>query len=162
MLLEFTAPDSAREGDSPAWQELMQNAGETVCSHLRHSDLAVRYGPAQIAVLLASTPEKDASLVIDDLRRALKIAVGDAGCAPVLTVGVAEAKLDPRFDAADIATEVINRVEDALEQAKSAEAGATYALAYSAPGCPARRIRARGADCHISEAADKLCWFRPQ
>ena len=28
---------------------------------------------------------------------------------------------------------LINRVEDALEQAKSAAAGAAYALAYSAP-----------------------------
>ncbi len=133
LLLEFSAPDPALEGDPRAWQDLMQNAGEAVCSNLRHSDLAVRYGPAQIAVLLASTPGKDASLVIDDLRRALKKACGDHGCAPLLTVGVAEANLDPRFDAADIATEVINRVEDALEQAKSAEAGAAYALAYSAP-----------------------------
>jgi GGDEF domain-containing protein len=100
---------------------------------LRHSDLAVRYGPAQIAVLLASTAGKDTSLVIDDLRRALKNACGDSGCAPVLTVGAAEANLDPLFDAVDIATEVINRLENALEQAKSAEAGAAYALAYSAP-----------------------------
>ena len=52
---------------------------------------------------------------------------------PVLTAGIAEAKLDALFDAADIATEVINRVEDALEQAKSAETGAAFALAYSAP-----------------------------
>jgi tetratricopeptide (TPR) repeat protein len=133
LLLEFSAPDSAPEGDPCAWQELMQNAGETVCSHLRHSDLAVRYGPAQIAVLLANTPEKDASLVIDDLRQALKKTCGDSTCVSLLTVGVSEANLDPRFDAADIATEVINRVEDALEQAKSAAAGAAYALAYSAP-----------------------------
>ena len=133
LLLEFSAPDSAPEGDPCTWQELMQNAGETVCSHLRHSDLAVRYGPAQIAVLLANTPEKDASLVIDDLRQALKKTCGDSTCVSLLTVGVSEANLDPRFDAADIATEVINRVEDALEQAKSAAAGAAYALAYSAP-----------------------------
>ncbi len=53
--------------------------------------------------------------------------------AAVLTVGVAEANIDALFDAADIATEVINRVEDALEQAKSAEAGAAVALAYSVP-----------------------------
>jgi tetratricopeptide (TPR) repeat protein len=130
LLMEFAVPDSAHDG-ACALQELMQNAGGTLCAHLRHSDLAVRYGPAQIAVLLASTPEKDASLVIDDLRRALKRASGDN--APVLTVGVAEANLDALFDAADIATEVINRVEDALEQAKSAEAGAAFALAYSAP-----------------------------
>ena len=144
LLLEFAA-HSAQAGDTRASQEgsatnaavfvpgdLMHNAGETICSQLRHSDLAVRYGPAQIAVLLASTAEKDASPVIDNLRRALmKRACGEQGCAPTLTAGVAEANLDPRFDAADIATEVINRLEDALEQAKSAEAGAVYALAYS-------------------------------
>ena len=128
--MEFAPPNSAHD-DPRALQELMQNAGETLCAHLRHSDLAVRYGPAQIAVLLASTSENDTSLVIDDVRRALKKASGDN--APVLTVGVAEANLDALFDAADIATEVINRVEDALEQAKSAEAGASFALAYSAP-----------------------------
>jgi GGDEF domain-containing protein len=133
LLLEFSAPDSAQAGAPNVWQELMQNAGETVCAHLRHSDLAIRYGPAQIAVLLASTPEKDASLVIDDLRRALKKACGDSECALVLTIGIAEANIDPQFDAADIVTEVINRIEDALEHAKSAEAGAAYALAYSSP-----------------------------
>jgi hypothetical protein len=67
------------------------------------------------------------------LRQALKKTCGDSTCVSLLTVGVSEANLDPRFDAADIATEVINRVEDALEQAKSAAAGAAYALAYSAP-----------------------------
>jgi len=133
LLLEFAAPDSAPEGDPQAWQELMQNAGETVCSRLRHGDLAVRYGPAQIAVLLASTSGEDASRVIDDIRRALKKACTDSGCAPVLTVGAAEAKLDPLFDAADIATEVINRLENALEQAKTTEVGAAYPLVYSAP-----------------------------
>jgi hypothetical protein len=51
----------------------------------------------------------------------------------VLTVGAAEAKLDPLFDAADIATEVINRLENALEQAKTTEVGAAYPLVYSAP-----------------------------
>jgi GGDEF domain-containing protein len=109
----------------------MQHAGETVCSLLRHSDLAVRYGPAQIVVLLAGSAEKDASQVIENLRRALERACGEQGCAPTLTAGVAEANLDPRFDAADIATEVINRLEDALEKAKSAEVGAAYALACS-------------------------------
>ena len=145
LLLEF-APYSAQAGDtrasekklaSPANAEvivsgdLMHNAGEAICSQLRHSDLAVRYGPAQIVVLLASTAEKDALSVIDNLRRALKKTCGEQGCAPTLTAGIAEVNLDPRFDAADIATEVINRLEDALEQAKSAEAGAVYALAFS-------------------------------
>jgi hypothetical protein len=73
----------------------------------------------------------------------LKIAAGEDGCTPVLTVGVAEANLDPRFHAADIATEVINRVEDALEQAKSAEAGATYTLA-----CPLSAIQRAEFDTH--------------
>jgi GGDEF domain-containing protein len=143
LLLEFAAPDSAPEKDSQTWQQLMQNAGEIVCSHLRHSNLAIRYGAAQIAVLLAGTSGKDASLVIDELRQALKIAAGDDGRAPVLTVGVAEANLDPRFDAADIATEVINRVEEALEQAKSAEAGAVCTLA-----CPVPAVRLAEFDPH--------------
>ena len=133
LLLEFSTPHTPQDGESRAWHEVMQNAGETVCANLRHSDLAVRYGPAQIAVLLASTPEKDASLVIDDLRRALKKACWGGTCAPVVTAGIAEAKLDALFDAADIATELINRVEDTLEQAKSAEAGTAHALAYSSP-----------------------------
>jgi len=145
LLLEF-APHPAQAGDTRTSEEksgspanaavlapgdLMHNAGETLCSQLRHSDLAVRYGPAQIVVLLASTAEKDASAVIENLRRALKRSCGEGGYTPALTAGVAEANLDPRFDAADIATEVINRLEDALEQAKSAEAGSVYARAFS-------------------------------
>jgi tetratricopeptide (TPR) repeat protein len=130
LLLEFTAPRSAQEGDARGWQDVMHHAGETICSYLRHSDLAVRYAPAQIVILLASTPEKDAPLVVDDIRRALKKACGESG-APALTVGVAEANLNPQFDAADIATEVINRLEDALERAKSNGVGVVHAFAYS-------------------------------
>ena len=112
LLLEFAA-HSAPPGDTRASQEgsatsaavvgpgeLMHNAGETICSQLRHSDLAVRYGPEQIVVLLAGTAGKDASPIVENLRRALKRACGENGCAPTLTAGVAEANLDPRFDAA--------------------------------------------------------------
>ena len=93
LLLEFAA-HSAPVDDTGAAQEksgsptnaavlvpgdFMHNAGETICSQLRHSDLAVRYGPAQIAVLLAGTAEKDASPVIDNLRRALNKSLRRAG-----------------------------------------------------------------------------------
>lgn len=133
LLLDFSVPYSARDGEPRRWQELMHSAGDAVCSHLRHSDLAVRYSPNQIAVLLASTAEIDASLVIGNLRRALKNTDGENGSAPQLTVGVAEAKLDPQYDAADIATEVMNRLEDALEQAKSTEADAAHMPANPSP-----------------------------
>ena len=46
-----------------------------------------------------------------------------------MTVGIAEAVLQPKFDAVDIVTEVINRVENALEVAKSEGGNKAHSLA---------------------------------
>jgi hypothetical protein len=52
---------------------------------------------------------------------------------PVMSVGIAEAVLQEKFDAVDIVTEVINRVEGALEVAKKGDANRVKALQASLP-----------------------------
>ena len=48
---------------------------------------------------------------------------------PSMTVGIAEVVLHPQFDPVDIVTEVINRVENALEVARAEGGNKAHSLA---------------------------------
>jgi hypothetical protein len=48
---------------------------------------------------------------------------------PPISVGIAEAVLQERFDAVDMVTEVINRVENALEIARAEGGNKAHSLA---------------------------------
>ena len=60
---------------------------------------------------------------------ALAVVVRGSDRVAPMTVGIAEAVLQPKFDAVDIVTEVINRVENALEVAKSEGGNKAHSLA---------------------------------
>jgi hypothetical protein len=60
---------------------------------------------------------------------------------PGMTVGIAEAVLQARFDPIDIVTEVINRAEAALESAKAEGPNGAKSL-----GAPALETAAASAD----------------
>jgi hypothetical protein len=79
------------------------------------------YDLTTIALILADTPERGALLALEKLRRILAdVRLPGRDMPPPITVGVAEAVTRPAFDAADIVTEAINRVETALERARTA------------------------------------------
>jgi GGDEF domain-containing protein len=80
--------------------------------------------------MLSDTTEKNAFLVVDKMRKVLsptKIPGSDR--TPPISVGIAEAVLQERFDAVDIVTEVINRVEGALEAARAEGGNKAHSLA---------------------------------
>ncbi|HEY6250009.1 MAG TPA: diguanylate cyclase, partial [Candidatus Angelobacter sp.] len=130
MLLHFgKASVLIKEVGEPALESMMQQIGQTLCSHVRQNDVAVRYDKTSIALLLSDTDSKNAFLVVDKMKKVLspnKIPGTDR--TPPITVGIAEAVLQPHFDSVDIVTEVINRVESALDIARSEGGNRAHAV----------------------------------
>ncbi len=114
MLMNFgNAAELSRERGEAAVESAMQHVGQLVCAHIRQNDIAVRYDLSTLALVLADTNDKNAFFAADKLR---KVLAGN-GRLPSLTVGIAEAVMNPAFDAVDIVTELINRAEAALQVA---------------------------------------------
>src|SRR5215813_11882655 len=131
MLLHFGKASALTKeiGEAPLGA-MMQQIGQTICAHVRQNDVAIRYDTTSIALLLSDTDSKKSFLVVEKMRKVLnpnKIPGTDR--TPPITVGIAEAVLQPHFDPVDIVTEVINRVESALEIARSEGGNKAHALA---------------------------------
>src|SRR5215472_9384495 len=131
MLLHFGKASvlTKEVGEAPL-AAMMQQIGQTICAHVRQNDVAIRYDTTSIALLLSDTDSKKSFLVVEKMRKVLspnKIPGTDR--TPPMTVGIAEAVLQPHFDPVDIVTEVINRVEGALEIARSEGGTRAHSLA---------------------------------
>ncbi len=130
MLFNFgKASTLVKESGEPAVEALMQQVGQVVCSHLRQSDIAVRYDLTTIAIILSDTIEKNAFFVVDKMRRVVGQLKGPAGKILSTAVGIAEPAMLSGFDAVDIVTEVINRAEAALAIAQTKTDTGIHALA---------------------------------
>jgi tetratricopeptide (TPR) repeat protein/GGDEF domain-containing protein len=122
MLMEFGKGSAMlKEFGQNAVEALMRDVSQSISTHIRQADVAVLYDLTTIALILADTPERGALLALEKLRRILAdVRLPGRETPPPSTVGVAEAVMRPAYDAADIVTEVINRVESALEKARTA------------------------------------------
>jgi diguanylate cyclase (GGDEF)-like protein len=106
----------AKEQGEVAVDSTMQRLGQLVAGNIRQNDLAFRYAANAIALVLGETAENEALLVVEKMRRLITAALGDKQMASTFNAGVAEAVIRKQFDAVDVVTEVINRVERALEK----------------------------------------------
>jgi diguanylate cyclase (GGDEF)-like protein len=131
MLLQFAKPGLAKEVGEPAVENMMQQVGQVITSHVRQNDVAVRYDLTTIALVLSETSEKNSFFVVDKLRKALEqVKMPGGGDRPVpVTAGIAEIVARRDFDPVDIVTEVINRAEQALDVAKSEGGNKAHSLA---------------------------------
>ncbi len=131
MLMHFGKTSSLiKEYGEAAVETLVQQLGQVINGHIRQADVAVHYDLTTIALLLADTGEKNAFFVVDKLRKVLaNVHPPGKSTPPSMTVGIAEAVMQPRFDPVDIVCELINRAERALESAKSEGANTVKALA---------------------------------
>ncbi|MGH9521272.1 MAG: GAF domain-containing protein, partial [Terriglobales bacterium] len=121
MLLYFgKGGGMVREFGEAALDGMMQQVGQVLTSHIRQTDVAVRYDLITVALVLADTAETNAFFVVNKMRKVLGAVhlPGKPDSVPV-TVGIAEAVLQSRFDPIDIVTEVINRAEAAMEAARA-------------------------------------------
>ena len=115
ILLSFA---QQYEPGHSATESVLEQIGQLVCAHVRQNDIAVRYDPATVALILPDTDQKGAVFTIDRLRPLLNdLRLAHGGKIPTLTAGVAEAVCRGGFDPEDIVTELINRVEAALQVA---------------------------------------------
>ena len=130
MLVEFgKASALAREIGEAAVDSLLQQIGQTVQSHLRQNDVAVRYDLTQIAIMLSDTSDKNSGFVADKIRKVLgNTRIPGRNQVLPITIGIAEAVMNPQYDPVDIVTEVINRVETALDAAKAAGGNKTQLM----------------------------------
>ena len=131
MLLHFgKASAMVKEIGEAQVESMMQQIGQALASHIRQNDVAVRYDLTTIALVLSDTTEKNAFLVVDKMRKVLApTKIPDTDKTPPISVGIAEAVLQERFDAVDMVTEVINRVESALEIARAEGGNKAHSLA---------------------------------
>ncbi|HVN19150.1 MAG TPA: diguanylate cyclase [Dongiaceae bacterium] len=139
MLLQFGKSGAmVKEHGDAEVQALMERAGQIFAANIRSNDLAFRYDTTTIAILLGETAEKEAMLAIEKLRKIvadLRWAAKDGaeqGQPALFSAGVAEAVVRSEFDAIDVVTEVINRVEHALAQAMVQGLGHVMALGPTA------------------------------
>jgi diguanylate cyclase (GGDEF)-like protein len=131
MLLHFgKASAMVKEIGESQVEGMMQQIGQALASHIRQNDVAVRYDLTTIALVLSDTTEKNAFLVVDKMRKVLApTKIPGTEKTPPISVGIAEAVLQERFDAVDMVTEVINRVENALEIARAEGGNKAHSLA---------------------------------
>jgi diguanylate cyclase (GGDEF)-like protein len=131
MLLHFgKASAMVKEIGESQVESMMQQIGQALASHIRQNDVAVRYDLTTIALVLSDTTEKNAFLVVDKMRKVLApTKIPGTEKTPPISVGIAEAVLQERFDAVDMVTEVINRVENALEIARAEGGNKAHSLA---------------------------------
>ncbi len=131
LLMNFGASSAlVKEVGEERVEEAMQEIGHLITAHVRQNDIAVRYDLTSIALVLTDTNDKTAFFVLDKLRKALANArmPGSNGNVTV-TTGIAELVMQPKYDAVDIVTEGINRVENALEMAKHEGGDRAHSLA---------------------------------
>jgi diguanylate cyclase (GGDEF)-like protein len=119
----------AKEQGDAALEATMQRLGQVIAANVRQNDLAFRYAANAIAVVLGETAEKEALLVVEKMRRVINSAMSEKQLAASLNAGVSEAVIRQEYDAVDIVTEVINRVERALEKSVNDGPGKSVSLA---------------------------------
>jgi diguanylate cyclase (GGDEF)-like protein len=122
MLMQFgKGAHLAKELGEQGMESLMQQIGKMIAANIRQNDLAFRYAPATLALVLGETAEKEALLALEKLRKLLaEIHLPGKDQPVTFSAGLAQAVLRQNYDSVDIVTEVINRAEHALESARTA------------------------------------------
>jgi len=121
-------PELVRQhGDGP-FERYMDQLARTVQSNIRQADLAVKYTSWALAFILPDTPLSGARALAEKLRKAAGGVRSPWQGAPITTsVAIAEATARHDFDNEDIVTDLINRAEAGLEEARQRGGNAVIA-----------------------------------
>jgi diguanylate cyclase (GGDEF)-like protein len=122
LLMQFgKGTHLAKELGEQGLESAMQQIGKMISANIRQNDLAFRYAPATLALVLGETAEKEGLLALEKLRKLLaEIRLPGKDQPVTFSAGLAQAVLKQAYDSIDIVTEVINRAEQALEAARNA------------------------------------------
>jgi diguanylate cyclase (GGDEF)-like protein len=112
-------PELLRQHGEGPFDRYMEQLGKAVQTIVRQTDLAIKYTSWALAVVLPDTPLSGARIFAEKLKKSV------AGLRPpwtggnlTMSVAVAEALTKQDFDNEDVVTDLINRVEAGLEEAK--------------------------------------------
>jgi diguanylate cyclase (GGDEF)-like protein len=112
-------PEILRQQGEGPFDRYMEQIGRAVQAIVRQSDLAIKYTSWALAVVLPDTPLSGGQTFAEKLKKSL------GGMRPpwdgghlTMSVAVAEAVTRQDYDNEDIVTELINRVEAGLEEAR--------------------------------------------
>jgi GGDEF domain-containing protein len=121
-----------KEFGESAVEAVMQQIGQLFAANIRQNDLAFRYEMTTIAILLGETAEQEALLAVEKLRKLLtEVRLPGREELVPFAAGLAEAVVRQQYDPVDIVTEVINRVEQALDTAIAQSTGKVVVQAAS-------------------------------
>jgi diguanylate cyclase (GGDEF)-like protein len=112
-------PELLRQQGEGPFERYMEQLGKAVQAIVRQSDLAIKYTSWALAVVLPDTPLSGAQLFAEKLKRSLGglRAPWEPG-ALTMSFSVAEAVTRLDYENEDIVTELINRAEAGLEEAR--------------------------------------------
>jgi diguanylate cyclase (GGDEF)-like protein len=113
-------------GDS-GMQRYLKQVAKTLQSTMRQNDVAIRYNPCAIAVIFPDTALPQGGLSVEKFRRAIGQVKLDGGTTLNFCSVVCDVHISSNFDAVDGVTEVINRLDSAMEQARK-EGGSKVVL----------------------------------
>ena len=119
LLMQFGKRSALiKEYGEQAVERVMEQIGQLFSANIRTNDLAFRYEATTVALILGDTGEKEALLAVEKLRRLLsEVRYPGKNQIVEFSAGLAQAVMRQHFDPVDIVTEVVNRADQALEQA---------------------------------------------
>jgi diguanylate cyclase (GGDEF)-like protein len=112
-------PELLRQQGEATFEHYMEQLGKAVQTIVRQTDLAVKYTSWALAFILPDTPLSGALALAEKLKKAVSVLRPPWDGAQLTTsVSVAEAVARHEFDSEDIVTDLINRAESGLEEAR--------------------------------------------
>jgi diguanylate cyclase (GGDEF)-like protein len=112
-------PELLRQQGEASFERYMEQLGKTVQVIVRQTDLAVKYTSWALAFVLPDTPLSGARSLAEKLKKAAGgVRPPWDGMQVTTSVAVAEAIARQDFDSEDIVTDLINRAEAGLEEAR--------------------------------------------
>jgi diguanylate cyclase (GGDEF)-like protein len=112
-------PELLRQHGEGPFDRYMEQLGKSVQAIVRQTDLAIKYTSWALAVVLTDTPLSGAQMFAEKLKKSV------GGLRPpwdggqlTMSFAVAEAATRQDYDNEDIVTDLINRVEAGLEEAR--------------------------------------------
>jgi GGDEF domain-containing protein len=131
-LLQFSQGEqkSAEKPLQPP-EEFLQSVSGTIVAHLRQNDIAIRYGPLALALVLPGTSGKEAVTVVEKLRRLVTAIDPVKAGPPRMTAFLGEAVQERGMESVDVVTELINRLDIAAGSAPLAGDASTRLLGPS-------------------------------
>lgn len=128
-LLQFSDGDG-KAADDKAMEGFMNRYSGAVMQYLRQNDVAVKYTSRTLALILPGATSKDSGTVMEKMRKlCINTAAGSGVAPPQIAAGFAEAIREGAMDNTDRITELINRLEWALDEAAKTGGSGVQVLA---------------------------------